>query len=185
MTSDDCLQEDFTQVRFPLDAKTRDTTMPTAELLPRLIDLDTVSRAAEEGRGRGILFYDEGCAFCRSCVAKTLAWDRDLLIVPLAISSPEAQMLLAGIEPDRRRASWHFLDPRGTLFSAGPAFAPLLRLLPGGSPLAAVASRFPGGVERAYRLVARNRRGLGALLSKGARARADQRLARSDYRTQS
>ena len=118
---------------------------------------------------RGVLFYDADCRFCRWCVARILAWDRNGLIVPLAITAPEAELLLADIEPDRRLASWHFRDPSGTLFSAGAAFAPLLRLLPGGSPLAALATRFPGGTERAYRLVARNRGRLGALLRSARR----------------
>lgn len=130
--------------------------------------------------GRGVLFYDAACGFCRWCVAKILAWDRDRLIVPLAIRSPESAALLADVEPDRLLASWHFRDPSGTVFSAGAAFAPLLRLLPGGSLLAAFASRFPSGVERAYRVVACNRGVLGVLLISGARARADRRLASSE-----
>jgi predicted DCC family thiol-disulfide oxidoreductase YuxK len=118
--------------------------------------------------GKSILFYDADCSFCRWCVAKILAWDRGRLIVPLAITAADSKLLLANIEPDRRLASWHFRDRSGTVFSAGAAFAPLLRLLPGGSPLAALAPRFPGGVERAYRVVARNRGTLGALLRSGA-----------------
>ena len=129
------------------------------------------------GPEKGILFYDSACGFCRWCVAKVLAWDRGRLIVPLAIGSPESEVLLASVEPDRRLASWHFRDPSETVFSAGAAFAPLLRLLPGGSPVAALASRFPNGVERAYRVVARHRDFLGSLLGSRARARADRRLA--------
>jgi predicted DCC family thiol-disulfide oxidoreductase YuxK len=128
-------------------------------------------------RDRGVLFYDGDCGFCRWCVGKVLAWDRDGSIVPLAIQSPEAAELLAEIEPERRLDSWHVLDPERTLFSAGAAFPPLLRLLPGGSPLAAVASRWPRGVERGYRLVAANRSALGSLVTGGARARAERRLA--------
>jgi predicted DCC family thiol-disulfide oxidoreductase YuxK len=127
--------------------------------------------------GRGVLFYDADCGFCRWCLAKVLAWDRKRSIVPLAIGSRESAALLADVEPARLFASWHFRDPDGTVFSAGAAFAPLLRLLPGGSPLAAFASRFPRGVERAYRFVASNRGVLGALVTSGARRRADRRLA--------
>ena len=126
---------------------------------------------------KGVLFYDGDCGFCRWCVAKVLAWDRDGSVTPLAIQSPEAAEVLAGVEPERRLASWHFLDSDGAVFSAGAAFSPLLRLLPGGSPLAALASRRPRGVERAYGLVAANRGTLGALVTKGARGRADRRLA--------
>lgn len=127
--------------------------------------------------GKGVLFYDEDCGFCRWSAAKVLAWDRDRSIVPLAIQSPESAALLADVEPERRLASWHFRDEDGTVVSAGAAFAPLLRLLPGGSPLAAVAARFPRGVEHAYRVVAANRGALGALVTSGARERADRRLA--------
>jgi predicted DCC family thiol-disulfide oxidoreductase YuxK len=127
--------------------------------------------------GGGVLFYDEDCGFCRWCVAKVIAWDRDGSITPIAIQSPESAALLAEVEPERRLASWHFRDAERNVFSAGAAFAPLLRLLPGGSPLAAVASRWPGGVERAYRLVAANRGVLGSLVTGGARARAERRLA--------
>ena len=126
---------------------------------------------------KGVLFYDGDCGFCRWCVAKVLAWDRDGLVTPLAIQSPEAAELLTDIEPERRLASWHFLDARGAVFSAGAAFSPLLRLLPGGAALAALASRRPRGVERGYRLIAAKRAALGALVTKGARGRADRRLA--------
>jgi predicted DCC family thiol-disulfide oxidoreductase YuxK len=127
--------------------------------------------------GRGVLLYDADCGFCRWCVAKVLAWDRERSIVPLAIGSPESEAVIADVEPARLYASWHFRDPSGAVFSAGAAFAPLLRLLPGGPPLAAFAERFPGGVERAYRIVASNRGALGALVTSGARARADRRIA--------
>jgi predicted DCC family thiol-disulfide oxidoreductase YuxK len=126
---------------------------------------------------RGVLFYDADCGFCRWCVAKVLAWDRGRLIVPLAIGSSESAALLADVESARRLASWHFRDPGGTVSSAGAAFAPLLRLLPGGSPFAAFAGRFPRGMERTYRIVASNRGAIGALVTKGARARADRRIA--------
>jgi predicted DCC family thiol-disulfide oxidoreductase YuxK len=102
------------------------------------------------------------------------------LIVPVAIAAPESDVLLEDVEPDQRLASWHFREPSGDLFSGAAALAPLLRLLPGGPPLAALALRFPGGAERAYRAVAHNRSLLGALLLNGARERADRRLAGHD-----
>jgi len=71
--------------------------------------------------GKSILFYDADCSFCRWCVAKVLAWDRNRLIVPLAITAADSKLLLANIEPDRRLASWHFRDRSGTVFSAGAA----------------------------------------------------------------
>ena len=143
-------------------------------------EADAVAERTTSGRphpGQGVLFYDADCRFCRWCVAKILAWDRDRSIVPVAIGSPESAALLADVEPARRRASWHFRDPEGTVFSAGAAFAPLLRLLPWGSPLAAFASRWPRRIDRAYRVVASKRGVLGALVTSGARARADRRIA--------
>ncbi len=127
--------------------------------------------------GRAVLFYDEACGFCRWCASKALDWDRERLVLPLAITAPESAALLADVEPDRLLASWHFRDSSGNLFSGGAAFAPLLQLLPGGSPLAALASRFPRGVERLYRAVASNRGVLGALVTSGASERADRCLA--------
>ncbi len=60
--------------------------------------------------------------------------------------------------------SWHLVTPDGRMYSAGAAVSPLLRLLPGGRPLAAVADAFPKTTERAYRWVARHRERLGRSL---------------------
>ena len=84
---------------------------------------------AHDLTGKGVLFYDADCGFCRWCVAKVIAWDSKERIVPMAIGSPEAAALLADVEPARRSASWHFRDRDGTVFSAGAAFAPLLRAI--------------------------------------------------------
>lgn len=72
--------------------------------------------------------------------------------------------------------SWHLIED-GSVTSAGAAFAPLARRLPGGRPLAALAARFPGAAERAYRLVAEHRSGLGRLVTSGAAGRARRRIA--------
>jgi len=55
--------------------------------------------------------------------------------------------------------------------------AAALRLLPGGSPAAALVARAPRLADRAYAMVVRNRRALGRLVSRRARAKADRRLA--------
>ena len=72
-------------------------------------------------------------------------------------------------------ASWHLVSD-GDVSSGGAAFAPLGRLLPGGRPLAALADRFPRAAERAYRLVADHRTGLGRLVTRGATGRARRRI---------
>jgi predicted DCC family thiol-disulfide oxidoreductase YuxK len=110
------------------------------------------------------LLYDADCGFCKWCTAKVLAWDRDRRVRPVPIEDPE--ML----------SSWHLVDADGRVYSAGAAFAPLLRLLPGGRPLAGLAARFPRAVEWAYRLVADNRSLFGKLVTSGARERASRRI---------
>ena len=47
-------------------------------------------------------------------------------------------------------ASWHLVTD-GTVRSGGAAAAPLLRLLPGGRPLASIAAPAPGCSASAYR----------------------------------
>ena len=124
-----------------------------------------------------LLLYDDTCAFCRWTVAKLLAWDRAERLRPLRIQSPAAQRLLEDIEPEQRLASWHLVTGEGCLYSAGAATAPLLRLLPGGRPLARLATAFSNAAERAYRLVADNRRHPGRLIPRAAKERAVRRIA--------
>ena len=123
------------------------------------------------------LLYDADCGFCRWALGKLLAWDRRGALRPVTLQSPEAERLLAGMPPEERMASWHLVDAEGRLQSAGAGFAPLLRLLPGGSPLAAIAARAPRTTERAYRWVAGHRSLWGKLVTKGAKRRADRRIA--------
>jgi predicted DCC family thiol-disulfide oxidoreductase YuxK len=123
------------------------------------------------------LFYDSDCGFCRWCLGKVLAWDRRRSLRPVAIQSEEADRLLAGMPEEQRLASWHLVDPDGTVRSAGAAFPGLFRLLPGGGPLAALSSRAPRATDRAYRWVAGNRSRWGKLVTDGAKRRADRRIA--------
>ena len=73
-------------------------------------------------------------------------------------------------------ASWHLVAGGGEVRSAGAAFAPLLRGLPGGRPLAALAERFPKAAERAYRQVAGRRDTLGPLVPERLKRWADARI---------
>jgi hypothetical protein len=77
-----------------------------------------------------------------------------------------------------RMASWHLVLPDGRVRSAGAAFPPLLRELPGGAPLAALAERFPGAAERGYALVAGHRSLIGSGLPDGVRRWADATIDR-------
>jgi predicted DCC family thiol-disulfide oxidoreductase YuxK len=118
------------------------------------------------------LLYDAGCGFCRWSLAKVLACDRRGRLRPVALDSAEADALLGGMSEERRMASWHLVGPDGEVRSAGAAVAPLMRLLPGGAPIAWLAGRFPRLTERAYRCVAEHRAALGRLIGQRAAARA-------------
>jgi predicted DCC family thiol-disulfide oxidoreductase YuxK len=101
------------------------------------------------------ILYDRSCGFCRRSVERLLRWDRENRLRPVALQDPEADELLGGMDEQTKMASWHLVSPDGAVRSAGAAFPPLLRLLPGGRPFAALAAAFPGPTERAYRWVAR------------------------------
>jgi predicted DCC family thiol-disulfide oxidoreductase YuxK len=111
-----------------------------------------------------VVLYDDDCGFCKWSLDKVLAWDRNDRVRPVAIQSPEGEELLSGVPPGERLDSWHLVEPGGRVVSAGPAAAPLARVLPGGRPLAALCERFPGATDRAYRFVADHRSWFGRRL---------------------
>jgi predicted DCC family thiol-disulfide oxidoreductase YuxK len=112
------------------------------------------------------LLFDADCGFCRWATDRILAWDRGRRLRPVALQDAEAGELLRGVPYERRVASWHLVSPEGRVYSAGAAVGPLLRLLPGGTPLAAFADAFPRTTARAYAAIARNRGRLGRLLAR-------------------
>jgi predicted DCC family thiol-disulfide oxidoreductase YuxK len=109
-----------------------------------------------------VILYDADCGFCRWAIGRLLVWDRANRLRPAALQGPQADQLLRGLSKEARMASWHLVID-GRVYSGGAVAAPLLRLLPGGRPLALVVAAFPGLSDRAYRLAARNRDGLGRL----------------------
>jgi predicted DCC family thiol-disulfide oxidoreductase YuxK len=113
---------------------------------------------------RTVVLYDEDCGLCRWATAKLLAWDRREHLSAVALRDPQAERLLPGMGRERRMASWHLVTPDGRVRSAGRAVAPLLRLLPGGAPLAALADGFPRTTDRLYDWTARHRGDFGARL---------------------
>jgi predicted DCC family thiol-disulfide oxidoreductase YuxK len=110
-----------------------------------------------------IVLYDRDCGLCIWTMSKVLAWDRRGELRPVALQDPEATRLLDGMDDERKMASWHLVTPDGQVHSAGAALAPLLRLLPGGRPLAAAAAHFPRATDRLYFAVANRRSKLGRL----------------------
>lgn len=103
------------------------------------------------------VLYDEDCGFCKWSLNKLLVWDRRRRLRPVAIQSEEGQRLLAALPEPERLDSAHLVLPSGEVRSAGAAAEPLVRLLPGGKPLAFIVRRFPRITERAYRYVADHR----------------------------
>lgn len=108
----------------------------------------------------------------------TLRWDTDGRLRPVALQDEEADRLLAGMPEQDRMASWHLVEPNGRVHSAGAAFPPLLRLLPGGRAVAPLFDRFPNAAERGYRLVADHRSVFGRVLPEWAKRKADRRIER-------
>lgn len=131
---------------------------------------------------RARLLYDRDCGFCRWALGWVLRWDRAGRLEPIALQDPRAAALLAPMSDERMLESWHLVAEDGSVASAGAAAAPLLRMLPGGAPLAALAERAPGAVQRAYRLVSGHRSDLGPRLTRGAVSRADRRIAERQAR---
>jgi predicted DCC family thiol-disulfide oxidoreductase YuxK len=123
------------------------------------------------------LLYDSDCGFCRWSLGKVLAWDRRGRLRPVSLQSKQAERLLAGMPEEERMASWHLVGDDGRVRSAGAGIAPLLRVLPGGAPLAAVAARTPRLMEGGYRFIAGHRSLWGKLVTDGAKRRADRRIA--------
>jgi predicted DCC family thiol-disulfide oxidoreductase YuxK len=123
------------------------------------------------------LLYDRDCGFCRWSLGKVLAWDRRGRIRPVSLQSKEADELLPGMGEEERMGSWHLVDDEG-VHSAGAGFPPLFRLLPGGSPFAALSARMPAASERGYRFVSGHRSLWGKFVTDGAKRRADKRIAK-------
>lgn len=111
-----------------------------------------------------MVLYDADCGFCRWSLGWVVKWDRHQSLAYRSIQSPEGGRLLAGMPEEARLGSWHFVEPDGTVYSAGSAFPPLLRRLPRGRRLARLSELMPGLSERAYGLIAGNRNRLGPLV---------------------
>lgn len=109
------------------------------------------------GPGRAVLFYDGACGFCRCITGLLLAWDRRSALLPVAIQEPAGDELLAELTPEQRLESWHLITADGSRYTGGPAFEPLLALLPGGRPLSRLAGRFDDPTARVYDVVSDHR----------------------------
>lgn len=109
------------------------------------------------------LVYDGECAFCLRCVALLRRWDRRGRLAFLPLQDERAHALLPALPRSALEAAMHLVAPDGGTSAGGAALPRILRLVPGGRPLAAIFS-LPGArwaADRLYRLVARNRHRLG------------------------
>ena len=111
-----------------------------------------------------MLLFDEDCGICQWSADRLLTWDLRGSLRASSIQGEEGGRLLADMDPKERLASWHLVTTDGQLFSAGAAVPPLMRLLPAGAPIAALASAFPSVTERVYGLLVRNRARLGHIV---------------------
>ena len=113
------------------------------------------------------LLYDADCGLCKFVVARVLELDRKRRLRPLALQDAQAAELLPGRSEEERLASFHLVDPDGTVHSAGDGLAELI------PPL----RRFPRAASRLYWLVAGNRDRLGKLIPAAARRQAGRRIS--------
>ena len=132
----------------------------------------------ERQEQRWAVLYDRDCGFCMWLLAGLLRWDRASRLRPIALQRPEADHLLADLEPAERMASWHLISPGGKRRSGGAALPPLLRLLPGGHVPAAAFAQFPGLTDCGYRWVAAHRSQLSRWVPKRAKERASELVRR-------
>jgi predicted DCC family thiol-disulfide oxidoreductase YuxK len=129
---------------------------------------------------RWVVLYDGDCGICNWLLAGLLRWDRAARLRPIALQRAEADVLLAGLEPAERMASWHLISPDGVRRSGGAAIAPLLGLLPRGRVPAAAVARFPGLAARGYLWVAEHRTQLSRWVPTSMKQRARERVGQRE-----
>lgn len=125
---------------------------------------------------RWIVLYDGDCGFCKWLLAMLLRFDRAGRLRPVALQRPEAEALLAGLDPAEWMVSMHLVSPDGTRTSAGEAVPLLLGLLSGGRLPAAVFARFPRATSAGYRWVATHRIGISRFVPRRWKRRAAERV---------
>ena len=123
------------------------------------------------------LLYDSDCGFCRAALGLILAWDRQENLRPVALQSEEGARLLPGLTAQQRLEAARAIPEGGIPHTGGAAAPVVLRELPGGGGLSAMATRVPGATGRGYVLVAGNRSKLSRFVPAGLVRRADALIA--------
>ena len=111
----------------------------------------------------GTLVYDGDCAFCQRCVALLDAWDRAGRLAFVPLQDTDALAALPPLAREALEQAMHYVATDGRIFVGAEALPALLRLMPGGSPLALLflIPGVPALAQAIYRRVARNRHRLG------------------------
>jgi len=109
------------------------------------------------------LIFDGQCAFCQRCVALLRRWDRGGRLRCVPLQDKAALAALPPIPGAALEQAMHLVTADGAVYAGAEAVPPLLRVLPGGPPLALLFGipGVPGLANRIYRWVARNRHQLG------------------------
>jgi predicted DCC family thiol-disulfide oxidoreductase YuxK len=113
--------------------------------------------------GRWTLVYDGECGFCRSSVDLLRRWDRHGRFAFVPFQDSVALATLPGIERKELEQAMHLVSPDGSVLKGAAALPAILRLVPGGKPVAPLL-RLPGAswlAARVYRMIARSRHRLG------------------------
>ena len=96
----------------------------------------------------------------------------------MALQSAEGARLLPGLTAEQRLEAARAVPESGIPHAGGAAAPTVLRELPGGAMLAALAAQVPGATGRGYVLVAENRSRLSRFVPAALLRRADALIAR-------
>lgn len=108
---------------------------------------------------RWTLIFDGECGVCRASVELLRRWDKEGRLSFAPFQDPEALAPLPKIPRAELEQAMHLVSPDRSVLKGAAALPAILRLVPGGAPLA-LLSRLPGAPWLAacvYRIVARNR----------------------------
>ncbi len=109
------------------------------------------------------LIYDGDCAFCGRCVALVRRWDTRGRVRVVPFQDPGALAGLPAIPRAALESAMQLVSPAGEVRAGAAALPAMLRLLPLGTPVAALFGipGVPALAARVYAAVARNRHRLG------------------------
>jgi predicted DCC family thiol-disulfide oxidoreductase YuxK len=125
---------------------------------------DATPRAAADG---WTLIFDGECGFCRASVELLRRWDRYRRLSFVPFQDPGALAPLPRVPRSELEQAMHLVAPDRRVLKGAAALPAILRLVPGGAPLA-LLYQMPGVPWLAagvYRIVARNRHRLGCASS--------------------